>query len=209
MNDKKIYKIITTEDGSPTLSLEKGESMHSLEGAFSESLYIYGFCIEKSMEFHGQAQRALPDDHIESNPICHETKNTDSNYRKTPRKPCLEKPRILSMGLGLGYNELIAHGLLLKTKTSHFSLISLLKKSRNWFNPLSPGLKNETSPLLHSFQKKDQKRKISLNQYYDQILKRVSKHFNETPEKIKKFCHQNLKRGSFQILGSLPEKKSL
>lgn len=41
------FEIIQTADGSLTLSLDGGESMHSLAGAFSETQYIYGSCLEE------------------------------------------------------------------------------------------------------------------------------------------------------------------
>ena len=238
MNDKKtskIYEIIKTADGSPTLAwvshkspkincsslstkfrekdnfdFKEGERMHSLHGAFSESLYIYGPCLEKA---------------IESNHAFHKvsTKNINSNDGKIHKKPYLTSPRILSLGLGLGYNELITHGFLLKAKKNRFSLISFEKESelihsfKSWLKvenflsiPIPPKKFNVHGNLSDSqnfiFEKPDFPYETGLNQYYDEILKRVSKHFEQSPEKLKKFCYQSLKQDFFQISGSLPKK---
>lgn len=71
------FHFITTEDGSPSLRLGEtealSEAMHSLKGAFSETCYIYGAAMARSIELGFE-------------------------------------PRVLSMGLGLGYVELLAAG---------------------------------------------------------------------------------------------------
>ena len=86
MSNRKAYEIIKTADKSPTLSLAGGEKMHSLDGALSETLEIYGPVIEKS------SQRDFP--------------------------------TILSMGLGLGYNEILSLGHLYKRNCQSFTLVS-------------------------------------------------------------------------------------
>ena len=69
---KNPYTRLETADGSPTLKLSsEGEPMHSLEGAFTETQYIYQPIVEKAFE-------------------------------------SVENPVILSVGLGLGYNEILA-----------------------------------------------------------------------------------------------------
>jgi len=65
------YKAIETADGSPTLSLgPTWEAMHALDGAFTETQYIYQPTVEKAYA-------------------------------------AVENPVFLSMGLGLGYNEIL------------------------------------------------------------------------------------------------------
>ena len=65
------YKALITEDGSPSLSLPPTwEPMHSLEGAFSETLYIYQPTVEKAYQ-------------------------------------AVSRPSFTSVGLGLGYNEIL------------------------------------------------------------------------------------------------------
>ena len=72
------FQLIYTEDGSPTLRpraidhpLGWGEAMHSLKGAFAETLYIYGEAFRRAEALN------LP-------------------------------ARVFSLGLGLGYNEIMA-----------------------------------------------------------------------------------------------------
>lgn len=83
----KTFTFESTLDGSPTLRIgspgseELSEAMHSLKGAFSETLYIYGSAIKTAFE---------------------------KGF----------SPHILSMGLGLGYVEILAAGLALKFKDS-------------------------------------------------------------------------------------------
>ena len=80
------FQFVTTEDGSlsarigaPGLPQEQcSEAMHSLRGAFSETVYIYGTAIQRALSSGFEA-------------------------------------RILSMGLGLGYVELLSAALALKT----------------------------------------------------------------------------------------------
>lgn len=76
-------EIITTRDGSPTVKLYCGESMHSHAGALGESLYIYGEAL--TWAFNNIAE-----------------------------------PHLMSVGLGLGYNEFIATALAIKNKKSIF-----------------------------------------------------------------------------------------
>jgi hypothetical protein len=68
------FRFVQTEDGSPTLRFiaDTGESeaMHSLQGAFAETAYIYGAALDRLIQ------------------------------EKWP-------PHVLSMGLGLGYNEVL------------------------------------------------------------------------------------------------------
>lgn len=89
MSNKKALEtieVLTTGDGSPTARLNNGEKMHSMEGAFSETLYIYGECFRYLEE--------------------------------------LPSPRVLSMGFGLGYNEWMSLGFMLKTKRKLYQIQS-------------------------------------------------------------------------------------
>ena len=90
-NPLPSFEIEVTADGSPTLRLQGQEPMHSLQGALSETLYIYGPVIELALE-----------------------------------QP---EPRLLSVGLGLGYNELLTMALSLRAEKT-FSLVSL--ESEEW-----------------------------------------------------------------------------
>lgn len=83
----RFWKWVTA-DGSPTVRIgaedrepeTASEAMHSLKGAFSETVYIYGTALVTALE---NFERGFP-------------------------------PRVLSLGLGLGYVELLAAGLILK-----------------------------------------------------------------------------------------------
>ncbi len=75
MQTPERFQFVTTEDASPSLRFvlgteEHSESMHSLRGAFSETVYIYGTAISKVVS------EGWP-------------------------------PHVLSLGLGLGYNEIL------------------------------------------------------------------------------------------------------
>lgn len=86
MLENTKFQFVTTEDGSlsarigaPGLAKEDcSEAMHSLRGAFSETLYIYGSAIQKAAD--------------------------DQRNERT-----------LSMGLGIGYVELLSAAIALKT----------------------------------------------------------------------------------------------
>lgn len=105
-NMKFIFE--KTEDGSPTVRILSGsdgddhaattsEAMHSLKGAFSETLYIYGTAIKTAL---GQTR----------------------------------EPEVLSMGLGLGYVEILSAALFLKNgfqpRGESFEIVPEL---REWF----------------------------------------------------------------------------
>lgn len=92
------YRFYTTSDGSPTLELsyepELKEFMHNSQGAFEESVYIYGDVIREAF------------------------KN-------------LSSASVLSVGLGLGYNELITVSLALagQIEPEKLSLVSYEKET--------------------------------------------------------------------------------
>ena len=110
-----MFKFVQTRDGSPSvyvaldgvepedLSLppkERLEPMHNLRGAFSETIYIYGICLET----------------------------------------CLARgftPRVLSLGLGLGYVEVLSAALFEKHGISELEAggesFELIPELREWF----------------------------------------------------------------------------
>lgn len=93
--------------------VSEGEKMHSMDGALSESIYIYGSAIEKCLQ--------------------------------------VPRPAILSMGLGLGYNELLALCYFYKNKVEDFYIASFEKEAflieyfLRWIH-------NESNPLSHCYQ---------------------------------------------------------
>ncbi|MCB9072038.1 MAG: hypothetical protein H6623_00330 [Bdellovibrionaceae bacterium] len=123
-----------TGDGSPTLRLPPTwEPMHALEGAFTETLYIYQPTIAQALEI-------------------------------------VKCPRILSIGLGLGYNEILTVCEALKADRLHLFLDSyesveqLQTQFTSWIYD---------SPSL-------------LTDIYDDIAQRFANHYQIDPQQIKK-----------------------
>jgi hypothetical protein len=96
------FQMVETADGSLTARLGESETMHSLRGAFNETVYIYGTAYEV-------AQNELS----------------------------IQEPAVFSLGLGLGYVEILSAALALKSGTKpqgeSFELIEELNSSfANW-----------------------------------------------------------------------------
>ncbi len=129
--------------------------MHSLKGAFSETLYIYGAAIEKAIE---------------------------KDFA----------PRILSMGLGLAYVEILAAGLFLKRGRSlqdvYIESFEILPELRNhviaWLT--------ETSGCPTNFA-----------DAYDQILRRTAHETRVDAHEIKSFLHQLHSEGRWRLREAL------
>jgi S-adenosyl-L-methionine-dependent methyltransferase len=143
------FKNIITGDQSPSLSLPPTwEPMHSLEGAFSETQYIYQPTVTSALTH-------------------------------APR------PSLLSLGLGLGYNEiLIACESLSLKKTPHivrsFELVSELRECFvSW-------IQGESSVL---------------NSVYKQILLLYAQKYEMAEEEILKQLQRFLKEGILQVEG--------
>lgn len=105
--DSLPFEIITTADGSLTARFGDNETMHSLRGAFSETVYIYGTALD-------QASLAL-----------------SGSGGQTLLTPVM--PRTLSLGLGLGYVEMLASAYAVRTnekpKGESFELVDALSES--------------------------------------------------------------------------------
>ena len=123
------------------------ESMHSLKGAFSETVYIYGTAIETCLK--GLIENS------------------------TAHSP-LPAPRIFSLGLGLGYVEILAAALILKTarefpgirQTAGGESFEIVPELRDWFGAWVLGNENSPSsstPVPENFQ-----------QAYEDILGRTA-----------------------------------
>lgn len=107
------YRCVRTGDGSPTLCLAPAwEHMHALEGAFTETRYIYSPAVQKAFD-------SVPE------------------------------PRILSVGLGLGYNELLSAFESLKRGSQRFILLSYesLEPLRKAFEGWLTGQASEFGPV--------------------------------------------------------------
>ncbi len=138
------FKNLITEDSSPTLSLPPTwEPMHSLEGAFSETLYIYQPTVELV-------------------------------FTHSP------SPTFLSLGLGLGYNEILiaCESLALKKPPTLVRSFELVAELRDHFKAWILG---DSSPL---------------NPIYDRIVKMYAQkyQFSETEilEQLKNFLAKRI-----------------
>ncbi len=125
--------------------------MHSLEGALSETLYIYAPCIERSLT--------------------------------------AQKPALLSMGLGLGYNEILTSALALKKQ----------KKIILYSYEIVPELR-------HSFTHWLTDKSSELSECYDRILTMVAKPFELAPQKIKSNLRELLETEGFRVFPEVEDK---
>jgi hypothetical protein len=108
------FQFVETADGSLTARLGESETMHSLRGAFNETVYIYGTAFEVAQNELG-----------------------------------IEEPTVFSLGLGLGYVEILSAALALKSGVKpsgeSFELINELNTSfASWALSKTP-LHNQTS----------------------------------------------------------------
>lgn len=158
----------TTEDGSPTVRIIQStglsEAMHSLKGAFSETVYIYGTAIETALI------RGFP-------------------------------PRVLSLGLGLGYVEILSAGMFLRElkQTNSESALGLLRnlggesfellpELRTWFNNWLTGADSVPDNFTVT---------------YDQILARTAQHLDLPSAEIKALLKDLMTSGQWLIREAL------
>lgn len=141
------FEIITTADGSPTARFGDNETMHSLRGAFSETVYIYGTALQRaSLALSGAT------------------------------------PRTLSLGLGLGYVEMLASAYAAKNdqtpKGESFELVDELTDSfQAWV-----------------FQKAE---KLVPHSLYDDVVKRTSESAGVSVDAIRKGLMTSLENGDW------------
>lgn len=182
MSIDQRFLFISTQDGSPTLRLiaapanalkrtdqqdtgqhteETSEAMHSLDGAFSETVYIYGAAIEKAIESRSQ------------------TESTAST-------------RVLSLGLGLGYVELLSTALFLKHHVPladcaglSFEINPELRKQFSFWLANTPDLAPQFAAA------------------YEQILDLTAKYSDLSPELIKQTLSSYLSTGKWQLAEAL------
>jgi len=150
------FHFITTEDGSSSLRLgtteTQSEAMHSLKGAFSETVYIYGTAIERGIKEGFQ-------------------------------------PRVLSMGLGLGYVELLAAALFTHSGVADFGgeSFEIIPSLRDWF---TSWLDDEDIP--GDFQKA-----------YDEIEARTCGHLGLKPGSAKSALSLAVREGRWHLKEAL------
>jgi hypothetical protein len=107
----------------------------------------------------------------------------------------LEKPRIVSVGTGLGYNEIISAAMAMVfacdfTLDSFEKSEDLNKSLKNWLLE-----NNEKSPVDKSV--------------YDVILKMTGELFDLDSQKIKKTLQEKYQNGEWRILGEVPPLEKL
>jgi len=147
------FTTVETGDGSLTACFGDGETMHSLRGAFNETVYIYGTALEN-------ARQALS------------------------AKGLNESPRTLSLGLGLGYVELLASAYAIKRgqtpRGESFELVDELNASfLAWLNG------TENSPLVPF-------------RVYDEIAEKTATHANERFPELKTITAEDVRRALAQ-----------
>ncbi len=157
-----MFKFVETQDGSPSLRIEESEgqeseSMHSLRGAFSETVYIYGTAIETCLreEF---------------------------------------EPRIFSLGLGLGYVEVLSAALILRDapEKKHIAggeSFELVPQLRDWFRAWVHG---EEEKVPQDFAR-----------VYDDILARTATQAGINGKEIRAYLSDLLKEGRWTLSGPL------
>jgi hypothetical protein len=112
----RYYQFSSTEDGSPTVSISSSptpsEKMHHSAGAFSESIAIY----LSTVDLAAVELAAVEGTAVEL--AAEELSAPKSTQAQNP------KLRILSIGLGLGYNEILITAYSLKHNLSDVTLES-------------------------------------------------------------------------------------
>lgn len=148
------FDIIYTADESPSLieKIKNAEPMHNSQGAFGESLYIYGQCINLSFKNLQQ--------------IC-----------------------CASIGLGLGYNEII------------FSAYEINHKATAQLYSFESSTDLSSSFLNWIFSQE-----AEFDFLYQKILTQASKHFDITEDKIKNNLKQKYNNGSWTLSSFWPNK---
>lgn len=107
----EAFEIVVTADGSYTARIGLGETMHSMRGALGETIYIYGGAFERMHSARCASTQQAPQ----------------------------QAPQILSLGLGLGFVELVAAAVAIKFDAplcgESFEADSrLLMSFENWVN---------------------------------------------------------------------------
>lgn len=176
------FSFITTEDGSPTVRFILGapassdvndsgagertesEAMHSLKGAFSETLYIYGTALELAFE------RGF-------------------------------EPRVLSLGLGLGYVEVLAAALCLKREAAvqerfYMESFESAPELRDWFRSFVT--EDGSADLPEAF-----------TNLYQEILERTANHVGVEARALKAFLARLLQENRWRLREALTAETSL
>ncbi len=160
------FQFVETADGSLTARLGERETMHSLRGAFNETVYIYG--------------------------TAYETAQTELG---------ISSPTVFSLGLGLGYVEILSAALALKSNVTpqgeSFELIQELNTSfANWAHHNS--INENTPPNSPS--------SFVAPEVYDQIAKRTCDSLKSelvTPQTLRTAIAKSLDENAWTLSGPL------
>lgn len=165
-----------TEDGSPTVRIHSdeglSEAMHSLKGAFSETVYIYGTALETCL------QRGFT-------------------------------PRILSLGLGLGYVEMLAAALILRASRTSLTTTTEDQQTCALVNEAggeSHELIRELRDWFTSWLTDTGSRPPEFSAAYDEILDRTSRETGIPAKEIKSFLAKMMREGRWRIREALDPK---
>lgn len=146
------FQIVETADQSPTARFGDGETMHSLRGAYGETVYIYGTAYERAALL---VERDV---------------------------------QVLSLGLGLGYVEIISTALALKhgnkTCGESFEIVpQLIESFRAW-----------------AFQKSEV---LVPHRIYQEIAERSSREFGVSVPEIQTAIARALELGDWKLNGPM------
>lgn len=164
----RTCQLLKTADESLTARLsfngDDSETMHSLRGAFSETVYIYGAAFENALS---------------TLKMSHEPE---------------QSPRVFSLGLGLGYVEILSSALALQHRTnlrgaSFEAVPELIASFQAWLD-----IKNPTTPLEET---------LLPTCIYDDILMRTARLFDLNPDEIKIQLRRVLQNGDWSLYGPL------
>tara|TARA_Y100001935_G_scaffold253192_1_gene258752 strand:+ start:4639 stop:5391 length:753 start_codon:yes stop_codon:yes gene_type:complete len=160
-------EVYWTADGSPSLTFEKilqGPEKNSQEGYVEKMHHSQGAWSETKYIYQTALERALS---------------------QAPKEL-----RVLSLGLGLGYNEVMSAGLELsqpQTQMEIFSFESLPELQKNFLDYLGKG----SSELF--------------SECYEWIFENLSAEFDLRSDELRKHCLQKYESGKLHLLNAFPE----
>ncbi len=166
----KGYSVEVTADGSPTLRWGQGESMHHSGGAASESIYIY----QTALNFLSSAELER---------ILVKTSLQEEHLQKVTLK-AEGKMNLMSLGFGVGYNELLVADWILRNSFSleQIKLISF-EKEQFLYDGCNLWLQGQSTPL---------------GSIYDLILEKIEQHTLMDKNKVKSILRE-MKENHFWI----------
>ncbi|MCM2281959.1 MAG: MnmC family methyltransferase [Bdellovibrionaceae bacterium] len=154
------FQFVFTDDQSPSLRFcrsaeEFSESMHSLRGAFSETVYIYGAALSKAIA---------------------------EKWR----------PEVLSLGLGLGYNEVLSAALLTAAQQAEDAYVESFESDEGLREYFTHWIRGDSSLVPDEFLRA-----------YDEILQRCAQHAQIDPAKVAATLRLWLNSGQLVLRGPL------